>query len=475
MKLLSLFLLFITTIISTQVSAGNICSDKKLNKITICHAGSEHNPHFVNICVDFAAVHGHLKNHSHDSVGACGSTTQSLNDGVVYACNAGIKHIKPASRVCYQRSNPSLSCNPSTCESGQSCDCVCSGETDGPNVVDFMKYNGRSFSNVDQLNEIENDSFWGGTLQARTSTYSQNSGQVDSEGFVVATHDPSNYVLRNNSLSFELGSELFGTEYFVDLCWKNTNEDYAGEFEITPKYSYKNKQLFGQSYVETADILTRTDVECTDDKNKKFNLFDESWLLFPSQMSEILPQVGTVDGVSFCRVRHYFKENSNSFRPWDTKAIEVSTSLEVTLTEDQETPLDQGVKLCHPIASVPGNTNGMTNSHGSRGGNGNGNGNGNGSHDPGLLVCQVLFESNLAYEQFVLDHQDSSHGNSNSSYSVNHNDDSRFTSTRNCEETTGLTMADPVTCMLKFATDGYHHDHDFVIGGNGTLIIKENN
>ncbi|PIK16105.1 hypothetical protein [Halobacteriovorax sp. JY17] len=463
MNKVTLALLFIFAIFSAPVRAGNICGDNKLNKITICHAGSENNPHFVNICVDFSAVHGHLKNHSHDSVGECGSSAESLSDGIVYACNAGIKHEKPNSRVCYLRTNPAVSCNPSISCSPEtsSCDCICSGTSDGPNNVDFMKYSGRIFADNEELENIGDENFWAGTSQAKTSIAIHNSGSIDGEGFVVATHTPENYVLRNNSLSFELGSELHGTEYFVDLCWKNINKDFAGKFEFTPKYSFKNKQLFGQTYVDSAEILTRTDIECTDEDDYIFNLFDEALSIFPSQMSELFPQVGSVDGVSFCRVRHYFKEDSKTFRPWNLNAIEVITSLEVKLTEDQVTPVDEGVKLCHPISAIPGNTNGST------------NGNGNGNNDPSLQVCQVQFVTSLAYEQFVLDHEDSSNGNSNSSYSVNHNDDSRFTDSLNCGETTGLPVASPLACIEKFTADGYHSNHVFIPNG-GTLIILEN-
>lgn len=458
-------LLLLTFILSSHVVAGNICGDNKLDKITICHAGSNNNPNFVNICVDLSAVHGHLKNHSHDSVGPCGSSGESLSDGIVYACNAGIKHEKPASRLCYSRTNPSLSCKPESCESGQSCDCVCSGE-DGSSIVDFMTFSGRSFSSNSDLESITNESFWSGTTQSRTSIESQSYGFVDSEGFVVATNSPENYVLRTNSLSFQLSSELYGSEYFVDLCWKNVNDSYAGEFEISPKYSFKNKQLFGETYTESANILTRTDVECVDDNEQSFNLFEESLSYFPSQMSELLPQIGTVDRVSFCRVRHYFKEDSENFRPWELNAIEVTTSLDVSLTSDQNAPNDTGVKLCHPISITEY-------SGSSRKGSGNGNGNGNGNDADSSKVCQIQFETNKAFEQFVLDYEDSSQGNSNSTYSVTHNHDSRFTDSLSCEDTTGLVTADPVDCLIKLSTDGYHGDTNFQISINGTLIIKE--
>ena len=107
-----LVLLLFSLFISFNITAGNPCSDKDkdLNKVTICHATGGSN--LVNLCVDFAAAHGHLKNHSGDSIGECGTTVESLSDGIVYACNAGIKHEKPAARVCYSRTNPALSCNP---------------------------------------------------------------------------------------------------------------------------------------------------------------------------------------------------------------------------------------------------------------------------------------------------------------------------------------------------------------------------
>ncbi|WP_127717421.1 hypothetical protein [Halobacteriovorax sp. HLS] len=432
-------LIVLTFLFSANTFAG-ICKDsgKDLGKITICHAGNDNNNpgrvNFVNICVDFASVHGHIKNHDHDSIGACGSS--DLKEGLAYACNAGIKHVEPAERTCYTRSTPRISCNPNACVSGQSCDCVCSGTSGGASNVDFMTFNGRSFSDIAELDLLSQESFWDSTRQSKTSSLSMNSGSIDSEQFVVATHSPRNYVLKDKSLSFNLGTELYGTEYFVDLCWQNINEDNKGSFDLLPSYGYKNKTLFGDSYVDFANIYTRTQVYCTSDQGTEFIAFDEDYTMFPSQMQDLFPNVGSVEDVSFCRVRHYFKEDTNAFRPWELNAVEISTKLEVVLTDDQEAPEDNGLILCHPITYLDNRGREVS------------------------KVCQLEFNNSNEYEAFVLHHEDNSVGNgngngnqSNSSYSVNHNHDYRVIS-GSC----GGQIASPQVCYEQMnLIEGYRH------------------
>jgi hypothetical protein len=436
MKIFNYFILFtIFFVTSTIEVSAKACKDNKLGKITICHAGNDNNNpgrvNFVNICVDFAAVHGHLKNHDHDSVGPCGTT--ELKDGVALACNAGIKHEEPTSQVCYRRSNPVETCQPTSCVIGETCDCVCSGISGGANNVDFMTLNGRSFEDIEQLEDIDSDLFWTDSKISRTSNPSLNNGHVDINNFVVATNSEENFVLRDDSLSFHLGSELFGAEYFVDLCWKNINEDFAGEFDIKPKYGYKNKSGFGSSYVSEADITTRTEVYCLDkDTNSEFLLFDENYLSFPGQSQDLEPYVGSVEDVSFCRVRHYFKENSNFFRSWNSNAIEVATTLEVTLTDSDQNISDKGLTLCHPIEYY--------------------------DHRGKLKerVCQLRFDKTTDYEKFVLHYEDEGRGNGNSMYSVTHNHDFRALEGNSCRGR----HADAQTCydVINAKTNNTHLD-----------------
>lgn len=401
---------------------GHICRDvnNDLNKITICHAGNDNNNpgrvNFVNICVDFASVHGHLKNHDHDSIGACGVT--DLKEGIAWACNAGIKHEAPSQRACYKRSNPLERCIPTSCETGESCDCVCSGQSGGANNVDFMSYIGKDFSDYEELYNVELDNYWVGSSHQTKSSNGYQVADLDEDNFIVATHIEENFVMKDQELSFNLGSELFGTEYFVDLCWKNINFESAGKFNLNPTYSYKNKAGFGNTYVESADIYTRTEVLCIDENGDEHDIFDEEYFMFPDQMSEMTPSVGVVENMNFCKVRHYFKEFSNDFRPWELSAIDVSTNLEVTLTPDQ-VARDSSLILCHNITyeaevEVEYKVRGKTYTRIE-------------TQDVDA-VCQLEFENSQEYEDFVLHHDHSSTNQGNDEYSVNHNDDSRVTS-----------------------------------------------
>jgi len=65
----------------------------------------------------------------------------------IYACNAGLKHKGYQSRVCYERDQPSKSCNPNLCEEGQACNCVCTGSITGDGAGEYrLDYLRTSFS-----------------------------------------------------------------------------------------------------------------------------------------------------------------------------------------------------------------------------------------------------------------------------------------------------------------------------------------
>lgn len=449
-SLIITFIALALTLSSNSFAQGKVCKDNKLDKITICQAKKDNaNPgkvKFVNKCVAFSALYSKLSNHPLTSVGECGSSN-NLTDGVVYACNAGIKHVA-AAQVCYQRSNPSVSCNPNpSCDSStESCDCVCSGTNGGENNVDYVKFNGRNFSEYEDLSNISDENFWSNTLLTRNSLDQGHSSSIDNEGFVVATHNPESFVLKDQSLSFQLGSELFGSEYFVDLCWKNTNEDNVGTFDINSLYSYKNKDLFGDSYVSSADIHTKTDVVCTDSDYNSFSQFEETYFPFPSQMSEMTPYIESVEDVSFCRVRHYFKENNVAFRPWEVSAIDISTKLEVKLSDDTVVDNDDSVRICH-IVTVGAPVEGS------------GNGNGNNSNVE-TVTCQLEFATSDDYKRFVLHHSPSV-----SSYNPHHNSDYRLINGNNCSGIVGT----PSACYdLINQAEGF--THDVYINGQNELI-----
>lgn len=134
----------------------------------------------------------------------------------MYACNAGLKHANPAGRVCYERETLQA-CVPSACKTGEACNCVCTGgftlpdnqSDDGEYRLDYMKAsyadwtdNGVAPTNIQSLQTTAAQSGFNTVVNAN-----QFSKQL--------TH-----------LEFFLGSERYGAEYFVDICFRATQIDY---------------------------------------------------------------------------------------------------------------------------------------------------------------------------------------------------------------------------------------------------------
>lgn len=149
----------------------------------------------------------------------------------LYACNAGLKHLGYSTRVCYERANPTVSCNPALCEEGQACNCVCTGgfdattntsRGDGEYRLDFMSArvanwsdNGEAPTNIRNINKT-----------AATAQYNT----------VVEEADKFSNQLLN--LSFELGSERYGAEYYVDVCFRAPQITYPGSYNNSDKLNW---------------------------------------------------------------------------------------------------------------------------------------------------------------------------------------------------------------------------------------------
>ncbi|EQC43911.1 hypothetical protein [Bacteriovorax sp. Seq25_V] len=135
----------------------------------------------------------------------------------MYACNAGLKHADPAGRVCYDRQTLN-SCNPVLCKDGQACDCVCTGGFTLPN-------NGRDdgeyrldFFNASYANWTDN-----GEAPTNIQYVRKTAGKNSAQTAINAADTFSTQLL---SLDFNLGSERYGAEYFVDVCFRATQIDY---------------------------------------------------------------------------------------------------------------------------------------------------------------------------------------------------------------------------------------------------------
>ena len=132
----------------------------------------------------------------------------------IYACNAGIRHQATSKQVCYLEGTTE-SCSKSSCNGDPECEsrCVCSGKNGGEYLMDYMKVTTADWK--DNGDTSPDSSVEHVTKKAGNGTFNAafSSGQ-------------DAYAKRIKNLSFNLGSELYGAEYFVDICYRGPQIEY---------------------------------------------------------------------------------------------------------------------------------------------------------------------------------------------------------------------------------------------------------
>lgn len=154
----------------------------------------------------------------------------------LYACNAGLKHARHSERVCYDRRDTSKSCNPKVCKAGQACNCVCTGgfditsesfSDDGEFRLDFLAARVANWSDNGEAPT---------NIRTVRKTAGKNANLANTYSTVVEENQMFNNQLL--SLNFELGSERYGAEYFVDVCFRAPQINYSGTFDNGDKINW---------------------------------------------------------------------------------------------------------------------------------------------------------------------------------------------------------------------------------------------
>ncbi|WP_127717419.1 hypothetical protein [Halobacteriovorax sp. HLS] len=269
----------------------------------------------------------------------------------IYPCNAGIKHANPRQEVCYERTNPNNSCNPNACEDGESCDCVCAGTNGGQYNVDFLK---ASYANWTDHNETIGSST-AATVKASTSNNYIFSNDSDANGSVTN----ANYFDKQlTALTFNLGTETFGAEYVLDVCFRGPQIDYASSdirSNWTAKAQATIQDMLGyESYASVAGLKVDSEVVCehqvagnplplnTVPNALTFGdngIYDDLILNADLGLSDVAKGSASVTGPrgttpTFCRVRYTFSEGNGLsgrelFRPWKKQAAKVCTKTSI--------------------------------------------------------------------------------------------------------------------------------------------------
>jgi hypothetical protein len=306
------------------LASAGLCSKKTQTKI--CHAGSVQNPNFQEICVDFAALWGHFAHHPMDMYGECPKT---LNEP--YACNAGIRHLAPTTKICHQLDN-----NLSSLDCSGSKHCICSEANDEQYALDFMQF---TFEHKDS------SSLDSKAVQA-SRTYEYNLA-FDEEELGI-------YKINTETLNFNLGSERVGSEYFIDICIENFGADASQNYDLDVSLTLADGVLSQSPYATMTDLKINTEIFCHSSLDNFSNVYDyqvysTDFLRYPTGGMFLKPNISKNN---FCVVRHSFKENEqlDHLRKWSHLNVNASSLIDI---QDEDIVTTNPIEICHvkPVKS----------------------------------------------------------------------------------------------------------------------------
>lgn len=166
----------------------------------------------------------------------------------IYPCDAGLKHATHPQRVCYDRVTAD-SCNPAACSPQAECNCVCTGGatgSDGEYRMDFM--------NVSYTPWTENGSVAGASVSKTFAAQAD----VFSRVFPAPLNNKLEWDNQITALSFNLGSERYGAEFYLDVCYRGPQIEYNHYYQIgtgdAPNFSIKGQATVTDLARNTNDI-----------------------------------------------------------------------------------------------------------------------------------------------------------------------------------------------------------------------------
>jgi hypothetical protein len=133
----------------------------------------------------------------------------------IYACNAGIRAPELRNKVCYFQ-DTGLACDATqACSDTQTnCNssCVCAGTNGGQWLMNYGKADYQDWKDNDDTTATGVKA--GQTFVSSGNDWAQLMGNTDA------------WSHRIKNLQFDLGSELYNAEYFVDICFRGPQIDY---------------------------------------------------------------------------------------------------------------------------------------------------------------------------------------------------------------------------------------------------------
>ena len=301
---------------------------------------------------------------------------------MIYACNAGIRHHRNSCKqYCHLAGKPAIP--EYTCKPGEH-NCVCTGTNGGAYLMDFMRFNYNKW----------NGGAW--TSQSYRGSAKASSNNVYNEIRNVSGNQ-NIFATKLNQVNFNLGSEQYGAEFFVDICFRGSQIDYYNPDKLldvatsnlakaamtvtdvtalSPNHPVGPGGVPGtfQAYLKLSGLKSKAVLVCdvqghgrfryahngpapyqgqydtldhelnltpnNEMKNKGVNYVTQSRWIRPSASSQVLINnwinVNNSNHPRFCVVRYYFQETTCADRAWQRHDARVClfTSIEEAAVEN---------------------------------------------------------------------------------------------------------------------------------------------
>lgn len=237
----------------------------------------------------------------------------------IYVCNAGIKHLNPQGTLSDTQGNGTVS-------------------TDDPGdyLQDVMEYR---LGEVDvwDISNVQYGSFHrvraNGSNNYRTATGFDATYSQDPNKHKIGFDSNTEKSIALTNLKFELSSERFGAEYFVDVCY------YGPRFHSGPVGTYfaasaevTFTNLFNNNYRSLSQLLVKGELYCDGSLKKSTNWSSANvsakTLWNNHNLGGYAPQK--------CVTRYTFKENTTNNRPNGKHGARVKLKTEITDPADAE-------------------------------------------------------------------------------------------------------------------------------------------
>lgn len=139
----------------------------------------------------------------------------------IYACNAGIRHKQHPGKVCYFEGT-TTACTQNDCKDKGICNtqCVCTGTNGGDSLMDYLK--------VTSVDWKDHKATGDNIVDTGVEQISKNA-PFGGAWNVAVSDEATTWNKRIKELSFNLGSELYGSEYFVDICYRGPQIEYFAD------------------------------------------------------------------------------------------------------------------------------------------------------------------------------------------------------------------------------------------------------